>query len=143
MIWKSTFSQTVYLNYMLISFNIMIPISRPVWYLALRYYSKLLPSNSTTIFARTYLQPHYGNVVFRQCLPFSWTALRGKYGQHPIAVMGVVATFGLCWTNFVCNPTECYILLAINYNWYWPSSLLLVLTKLCLALGSGILQYGY
>jgi hypothetical protein len=31
---------------------------------------------------------------FRQCLPFSWTALRGKHCQHPIAVMGVVDTFG-------------------------------------------------
>ena len=29
---------------------------------------------------------------FRQCLPFSWTPLRGK---HPIAVVGVVDTFGL------------------------------------------------
>ena len=27
-----------------------------------------------------------------QCLPFSWTALRGKHCQHPIAVMGVVDT---------------------------------------------------
>jgi hypothetical protein len=32
---------------------------------------------------------------FRQCLPFSWTTLRGKHCQHPIAVMGVVDTFGL------------------------------------------------
>ena len=31
---------------------------------------------------------------FRQCLPFSWTTLRGKYCRHPIAVMGVVDTFG-------------------------------------------------
>ena len=31
---------------------------------------------------------------FRQCLPFSWTTLRGKHCQHPIAVMGVVDTFG-------------------------------------------------
>ena len=28
---------------------------------------------------------------FRQCLPFSWTTLRGKQCRHPIAVMGVVA----------------------------------------------------
>ena len=33
---------------------------------------------------------------FRQCLPFSWTALRGKHCWHPIAVMGVVDTFGPC-----------------------------------------------
>ena len=30
----------------------------------------------------------------RQCLPFSWTTLRGKHCRHPIAVMGVVDTFG-------------------------------------------------
>ena len=29
---------------------------------------------------------------FRQCLPFSWTTLRGKHCHHP--VMGVVDTFG-------------------------------------------------
>ena len=32
---------------------------------------------------------------FRQCLPFSWTTLRGKHCRHPIAVIGVVDTFGL------------------------------------------------
>ena len=31
---------------------------------------------------------------FRQCLPFSWTKLRDKHCQHPIAVMGVVDMFG-------------------------------------------------
>ena len=31
---------------------------------------------------------------YRQCLPFSWTTLRGKHCWHPIAVMGVVDTFG-------------------------------------------------
>jgi hypothetical protein len=31
---------------------------------------------------------------FRQCLPFSWTTLRGKHCWHPIAVMGVVDPFG-------------------------------------------------
>ena len=31
---------------------------------------------------------------FRQCLPFSWTTLRGKHCWHSIAVMGVVGTFG-------------------------------------------------
>jgi hypothetical protein len=30
---------------------------------------------------------------FRQCLPFSWTTIRGKHCRHPIAVMGVVDTF--------------------------------------------------
>jgi hypothetical protein len=33
---------------------------------------------------------------FRQCLPFSWTTLRGKHCRHHIAVMEVVDTFGLC-----------------------------------------------
>ena len=28
---------------------------------------------------RTYLQPNYGNGFFWQCLPFSWTTLRGKH----------------------------------------------------------------
>ena len=32
---------------------------------------------------------------FRQCLPFSWTTLRGKHCRHSIAIMGVVDTFGL------------------------------------------------
>ena len=31
---------------------------------------------------------------FQQCLSFSWTTLRGKHCHHPIAVMGVVDTFG-------------------------------------------------
>ena len=29
-----------------------------------------------------------------QCLPFSWTTLRGKHCRHPIAAMGVVFMFG-------------------------------------------------
>ena len=31
---------------------------------------------------------------FRQCLPFSWTTLRDKHCRHPIAIIGVVDTFG-------------------------------------------------
>ena len=31
---------------------------------------------------------------FRQCLPFSWTTLRGKHCRHSIAAMGVVNMFG-------------------------------------------------
>jgi hypothetical protein len=42
-----------------------------------------------------YLQPHYSNGVFWQWLPFSWTTVRYKHCQHPIAVVGVVDTFGL------------------------------------------------
>ena len=40
---------------------------------------------------------------FRQCLLFSWTTLRGKHGRHPIAVMGVVDTFGLCALPLIAN----------------------------------------
>ena len=32
---------------------------------------------------------------FQQCLHFSSTTLRGKHCRHPIAVKGVVDTFGL------------------------------------------------
>ena len=32
---------------------------------------------------------------FGQCLPFSWTQLRGKHFQHPITVVEVVDTFRL------------------------------------------------
>ena len=32
---------------------------------------------------------------FQQYLPFSWATLRGKHFRHPIAIMGVVDTFGL------------------------------------------------
>ena len=32
---------------------------------------------------------------FQQCLPFSWTSLRGKHCWHPITAMGVVDAFGL------------------------------------------------
>ena len=46
-----------------------------------------------TVKAPTYLQPHYGNGVFQQNLPFSWTTKKGKHCWHPIAVMGVVDTF--------------------------------------------------
>ena len=35
--------------------------------------------------------PNVSTIPLRQCLPFSWTTLRGKHCQHPIAVMGVRA----------------------------------------------------
>ena len=31
---------------------------------------------------------------FRQCLPFSWTTLKGKHCWHLITIIGVVDTFG-------------------------------------------------
>ena len=33
---------------------------------------------------------------FWQCLPFSWTTLRGKHCRHPIAIMRVVDRFRHC-----------------------------------------------
>jgi hypothetical protein len=38
--------------------------------------------------------PNISMSPLRQCLPFSWTTLRGKPCQHLIAVMGVVDIFG-------------------------------------------------
>ena len=38
----------------------------------------------------------------RQYLPFSWTTLRGKHCRHPIAVMGVVDTFGQYVLAYSC-----------------------------------------
>ena len=37
---------------------------------------------------------------FRQCLPFSWTTLRGKDCRHPIAITVVVDMFGHCLFSF-------------------------------------------
>ena len=48
--------------------------------------SRLCPNVSTTPLQQ------WG---FQQCLPFSWTTLRGKHCWHPIAVMGVVDTIRL------------------------------------------------
>ena len=41
-----------------------------------------------------WIRPELQKWGFRQCLPFSWTTLRGKYSWHPIAVMEVADTFG-------------------------------------------------
>ena len=46
--------------------------------------------------------PNVSTTPFQQCLPFSWTTLRGKHCRHPIAPTGVVDTFGpgsLCLTE--------------------------------------------
>ena len=53
--------------------------------------------------AQTYLQPHY-EWGFRQCLPFSWTTLRGKHCWHPIAVMGVVCRY--VWAYWLWPATS-------------------------------------
>ena len=43
---------------------------------------------------------------FQQCLPFSWTTLRCKHCRHPIAVMGVVDTFGHDLIHFSYKPQK-------------------------------------
>ena len=52
---------------------------------------------------------------FWQRLSFSWTTLRGKHWRHPIAVMGVVDTFG---------PRPPAILLELCCSMLWYSSVL-------------------
>ena len=39
-----------------------------------------------------YLQRHCGNGFFWQCLPFSWTTLRGRHCWHLPCYIGVVDT---------------------------------------------------
>ena len=55
---------------------------------------------SHTIFesnpARIYLQTQIRQWIFWQCLPLSWTTLRGKHYWHPIAIMSVVNKFEPC-----------------------------------------------
>ena len=38
---------------------------------------------------------------FWQCLPFSWTSIKGKNCRHPIAVMGVVVPYVRALHNIV------------------------------------------
>ena len=44
---------------------------------------------------QTFLSSNVSTTPLQQCLPFSWTTLRGKHCRYPIAAMGVVDTFGL------------------------------------------------
>jgi hypothetical protein len=61
---------------------------------------------------------------FWQCLLFSWTTLRGKHCRHPIAVMGVVDTFGQyglifiqrSWRNQKAARSEINLVLIIFLN---------------------------
>ena len=62
---------------------------------------------------------------FRQCLPFSWTALRGKHCRHPIAIMGVVYTFWHYATAksplaHALAPTSVSICYLIHKGVNWP-----------------------
>ena len=50
----------------------------------------------------------------QQCLPFSWTAMRGKHCRHPIAVMGVVDTFGLQWHG--CRLSKRKAVMILRYD---------------------------
>ena len=68
--------------------TLILPLSR----------GSLGPMNVKTL-GLTFLMPKriYNSITamdFWQCLPFSWTTLRGKHCRHPIAVLGVVDTFG-------------------------------------------------
>ena len=56
---------------------------------------------------------------FRQCLPFSWTTLRGKHCRHPIAVMGVVDTFRL--SVLVLNNVTLQKHFALKLQFTYPS----------------------
>ena len=51
------------------------------------------------------IYPQWG---FWQCLPFSWTTLRGKHCRHTIVVMGVVDTFG-CWPIQIVYETLVFL----------------------------------
>ena len=57
---------------------------------------------------------------FRQCLPFSWTTLRDKHCRQPIAVMGVVDTFGPSSIAAGCKlakrPVHCFTVSACGHT---------------------------
>ena len=64
---------------------------------------------------------------FWQCLLFSWTTLRSKHCRHPIAIMGVVDTFGHYLVNqYLARNTSilrfCYFNFAITKPLCNPSS---------------------
>ena len=51
---------------------------------------------------------------FRQCLPFSWTTLRGKHCRHSIAAMGVVNMFG---PNLYCLTPVFHHTVIAQHTW--------------------------
>ena len=61
---------------------------------------------------------------FRQCLTFSWTTLRGKHCRHPIAVMGVVDTFGLCSSSRRKHQENTQVTPLFIYQFRFENSLL-------------------
>ena len=56
--------------------------------------------------------------VFWHCLPFSWTTLRGKHCQHPIAVMGW-DMFGPCLAWLVYDFTALYFSCLTPWKQYY------------------------
>ena len=63
-----------------------------------RLYLKYLPYLIIWLYSfNWHLRVH--QLSFLQCLPFSWTTLRGTHCWRPIVVMGVVDTFGHCCVN--------------------------------------------
>ena len=68
---------------------------------------------------RKYTEPYkriYNPITamgFWQCLPFSWTLLRGKHCWHPIAIMGVV---DICSGSTSLNLTLQLILYNLAYT---------------------------
>ena len=60
----------------------------------------------------------------QQCLPFSWTTLRGKHCGHPIVVMAVVNTFRQC-------PVAQNQSAAIYLPFSWDTSVSVLYLKIC------------
>ena len=63
--------------------------------------------------------PNVSTTPLRQCLPFSWTTLRGKHCRHPIAIIGVVDTFGQSFVYmFPFQPGQIvfFVLVIWKYN---------------------------
>ena len=67
---------------------------------------------------------------FRQCLPFSWTTLRGKHCRHPIAVMGVVDTFELDPSLKHCFGRKFFR--EFSNTFYFVKQILYYKVKICL-----------
>ena len=53
---------------------------------------------------------------FRQCLPFSWTKLRGRHCRHPIAVMGIVDTFGRRLLYYLYQSMIIFLPVCTNFD---------------------------
>ena len=68
--------------------------------------------------------PNISTTPLRQCLPFSWTTLRGKHCGHPIVVMAVVNTFRQC-------PVAQNQSAAIYLPFSWDTSVSVLYLKIC------------